>query len=59
MKGWKTFGVNLATALIGVAIAALGDAQIDAAWVGTAIGVLSAVNVGLRAVTSTPIFSGE
>lgn len=56
MKGWKTFGFNLATGLVALGIAALQDAPIDAGWVGTAVAILSAVNVALRAVTSTPIF---
>lgn len=58
-KGWKTFTFNLISGIVGVAIAALSDAPIDGSWVATAIGFLTAANVGLRAVSTTQIFSGE
>jgi hypothetical protein len=56
MKGWKTFGINLAIGLVGLAVAALQDAPIESEWVGGVVAALAAVNVGLRAITSTPIF---
>ena len=56
MKGWKTFGFNLASGLVGLAIAALHDAPIDAQWVGTAIAALTTANIALRAVTNSPMF---
>ena len=59
MKGWKTFAINLAVALVGVATASLADAPLDPKTVGIATSVLGGVNMLLRYLTTTPIFSGE
>lgn len=59
MKGWKTFAFNLTTGLIGLAIAALGEIPFAGEvppWVGYTVSALSTINIGLRAVTSSPIF---
>lgn len=61
-RGWKTFGLNLATNVIGIVIAALGEFPFAGEvpqWVGFVISGLSTTNMVLRAMTTTPIFQGS
>ena len=59
MKGWKTFGINLAIAVVGALTAAFAEAPLEPAQVGVATSILGGVNMVLRYVTTTPVFQGE
>jgi len=57
MKGWKTFSCNLAVGLVARVTATFQqDAPVREATLGYIVAGTSAVNVILRALTTSPIF---
>ena len=63
MKGYKTFAVNGAAAIIPIVDLALNNGEILSAVLGShgaaVVSVLGLVNMGLRWITTTPIFTKE
>lgn len=55
MKGWRTIAVNCAIAVVGVLAAVNWSDVAGAEYAGLVAAGISIVNMGLRAITTTPI----
>lgn len=57
MTGWKTFSINAAVILVGAVTTIMQDAPISEDSSAIAMTVLGGVNVVLRFLTTTPVFT--
>ncbi len=55
MKGWRTVLVNAAVGILGVVTPMVSSAPIDPQLAGYVVAALAAINVFLRAITTTAV----
>lgn len=55
VQGWRTFGFNMLTAILGVIAAADLIPLVPAKYAWAATVIISVANLGLRVITSTPV----
>ncbi len=59
MKGWRTLIINAAVAVLGIATAFDWTSVVSQQTAGIIIAAVGFVNMGLRAITHTPVASKE